>query len=302
MASSAPHPPTPAGDRPPPVFVLGFHRGGTTFVQRLLNCHRRVTIWGENAGLVGELRRVVERLAASHVVRGKVDAEAYREFNDFANRFKPWASPFTIDDLVAAAARMLESLYGDPADPGRVWGFKEIRHLDVEDIEFFYRLFPGCRMILLVRHPKSLLLSQLFVRWSDGATAASPEEATREAIAAYARAVDAMLVAAERHAAQAVVLRYESIHPDGITETLFAPLGLADSGLDRGLLETVLRSRVGSSFADVGREVDEAIARRVGAAYDALVEPTLAETASATALEAVKAWYPSLLEAVKGGV
>ena len=66
-----------------PIFVLGFHRGGTTFVQRLLNCHEKVTIWGENGGIISDLRVMSERYAKSPAV--KVDVEQYRDFSGLAD-------------------------------------------------------------------------------------------------------------------------------------------------------------------------------------------------------------------------
>lgn len=274
----------------PPIFVLGFHRGGTTLVQRLLNCHEEVTIWGENAGIISDFRRMYTRFADSPV--GSVDVQKYREFSKYANTFNPWANPFDKDDLVTHIAHMLELLYADPSGSRSFWGFKEVRNGNIEDIGFLRRLFPDCRLVMVIRHPKDLLLSQYYARWGGKHFSEPPDETVRNLVTDYAETIEAYLETVEKNPSVSRILRYESIRMETVMTTLFGFLGLSRVGINKGLLGVVLKTRAGSSYGDVSRPVDCNYEQQIRRACDELIEPTLDRVATPRTLEAVRSWYP----------
>ena len=275
-----------------PIFVLGFHRGGTTFVQRLLNCHKKVTIWGENGGIVGDLRAMSERFATSPAA--KVDVEQYREFRGLADKFLPWANPVDADEFTTHLASMLESLYGNPADLSSFWGFKEIRHGTPEDIDFLFRLFPQCRLIMVVRNPRDLLLSQYYARWGGKHFSESPENAVRQKIINYVNSVESFLEIEQQKSSVAKILRYESIQSETVSHEIFGFLGLPEAGINQMLLNEVIGARVGSSFRDTGRVIDSNENQLFCALIDKQIGAVLHDFASMRAADSIRDWYPTL--------
>jgi hypothetical protein len=231
-----------------PVFLLGFHRGGTTFVQRLLNCHREVTIWGENGALLSNLRLVHETFGRyGH----KLDPRAYSNFNRFADQFEPWASPVTSEELLRHISDFVASLY-DVARASTVWGFKEVNHGNGVDVGFIRRLFPDALVILLVREPRELFLSDLHTEWSDAPlTSLSPY--AEEFSLHYLETIERFIAAVEDAPTAVRMLAYEQFRDRDLLPDVFSWMGLGDEGLDRRLVEQVRRTRRGSAYSDVGR-------------------------------------------------
>jgi len=275
-----------------PIFVLGFHRGGTTFVQRLLNCHQKVTIWGENGGIISDLRVMIERYATSPAA--KVDVEQYRDFSGLADKFRPWANPFDADQFASHIASLLESLYRNPKDPGSFWGFKEIRHGTREDIDFLYHLFPHCRLIMLVRNLKDVLMSQYFAKWGGKNFTGSPEKTVRKIVANYVKSVECFLDIEQQKPSLARILRYETIQSDTVLNDLFGFLGLPEAGISQKLLDEVMQARVGSSFRDKGRLIDCNENQLICALIDKQIVAVLHDFASMRAADSIRDWYPTL--------
>jgi len=260
--------------------------------QRLLNCHRSVTIWGENGGIVSDLRSMCERYSESPV--GVVDIGKFREFNEFADTFSPWANPFDNVELVRQCARLLDALYADRSKPENFWGFKEIRNNSTEDIDFLYELFPRCRVLSLVRHPKDVLVSQYRARWGHKYFAEEPEKVVYKLLMSYVSKVSVLLHAAEKRPSLTSVLRFESFCSESGALNLFEVLSLACAEVDRHLLRVVLENRVGSSFGDVARPVDRDYEQEIYEAYDRLIEPTLSRIAPPKVVNTIEDWYPDL--------
>ena len=271
-----------------PLFLLGLHRGGTTYVQRILNCHRRVVLWGENGGLVTHLRRAHGR--AGNLQRA--EAARYQEFDTFAARFIPWASRVDQDGLLRAMARFVRDLHrAEP--PAAFWGFKEIRHGNRGDLRFLRSLFPEARIALLVRHPRDVLLSQIHVSWSRPTRRANAASRARRFVAQYVRATRAFLELEAEHPGLTRLFRYEELLRRPAVGRLFTWLGLDLDAADRDRLRAVRSARVGSSFSDVGRPLDAGVVDDVSAAFDAQMTSTL-KTLDARVTEPLITWYPDL--------
>jgi len=258
-----------------PIFLLGFPRGGTTFVQRVLNCHRRVTVWGENNGIVSLLRRAHEAFATPP--KAVPDRAQYLDFTRFADRFLPRTVPIDESEFALRIRDLLTSTYVRPGEDERFWGFKEFRHEPVEDVEFLLRLFPHGRVAFLLRHPRELLLSQFRVSWSDAGAAASAEAYVRRFLETYRARVEAISTAAARWPASVRVWRYEALAERVEPASLFGDVGVPEEGIDHDLLAVALRTKVGSSFGDVGREVDPRDEREIRRLYEALAGSAFAE-------------------------
>jgi hypothetical protein len=133
-----------------PIFILASgQRCGSTLLQRLLNSHPQVMIWGEQEGHLERFlteHRALGRWAKRH------DDLRLQFLRDGYDGFMPNVLPDETD-VRNAAARYLEALFGRPATRmGRpIWGFKEVRY-DADVALMLLNLFPDARFIHLTRH------------------------------------------------------------------------------------------------------------------------------------------------------
>jgi hypothetical protein len=275
------------------VFVLGFHRGGATFVQRLLNCHQQVMIWGENGGMLSGLRLVHQAFAEYGY---HIDADAYARFEDFATHYEPWVSPMNGDGLLSQMARFLESLYKADGAP-LVWGFKEIRHGNPQDIDFLRQLFPQARLVLLVRQPWDLLNSQVHVAWSP-AQSVDISEYVDSFTQDYLQTIEAFSDAATRWPDKAWIYSYEALRDrEDLLPQLFSRIGISAEGTDGDLISQVRGARVGSSFDGEivrSRDVPPHEAAAALSRLDELLTTALAESRYRPVRETLERLYPEL--------
>ena len=89
------------------------------------------------------------------------------------------------------------------------------------------------------------------------------------------------------------VMTYEALLRKPPIRGLFAWLGLELGAADLSRLRAVRAARVGSSFSDVGREVDAATVKAVMAPFDEEMASTL-RTLDSGVKEPLLRWYPDL--------
>lgn len=133
-----------------PIFILASgQRCGSTLIQRLLNSHPNILIWGEQQG---HLNRFLSE---------------YRSLRIWCNRQKPLRNVYLTkgydhflanmmpsdEQLRDAAVAYLKGLFEIPAEQlGKsIWGFKEVRY-DANVAIFLQNCFPHARFIHLTRH------------------------------------------------------------------------------------------------------------------------------------------------------
>jgi hypothetical protein len=134
-------------------------------------------IWGEHAG---QLRLILEALETlriwvdydAAVARDELAASGYQGF--IANLMP---ERLCVDDACRA---FIETLFAKPAlAVGRpVWGFKEVRY-KLSDALLLQELFPGLRVIQIVRDPRDVLRSLSDWESRPGWTRRNTEEALR---------------------------------------------------------------------------------------------------------------------------
>ncbi len=241
-----------------PLFILGFYRGGTTLLQRMLNCFEDLAIWGEHSGFLRDFARAYGSIRSSEV--RKVNVADYASFSTYVGRFVNWANGFDADGFLAWQRSSIARLFDCP--PGLRWGFKEIRYNDSEMMRYLTDLYPDCRILFLTRNPADILVSRMLVRWEYRfKDPAEIQDYCREFEAEWQAAL-----AAAREMQQTsrnlAFISYETL-----VEERHIPQGLLDflevdrRTLNQTLFRTALNRRVGSSFGDVrnrrltGREV-----------------------------------------------
>lgn len=132
-----------------PVFLLASgQRCGSTLVQRLLNSHPDVLIWGEQHGyLNGFLREYRALLEWETEYSGHRDTYVRHGYDVFAANMVP-----SDVEIRFAAAEHIKALFGTAAASlGKSrWGFKEVRY-DAAVARFLQRCFPSSCVVHLTR-------------------------------------------------------------------------------------------------------------------------------------------------------
>lgn len=270
-----------------PAILLGFHRGGTTFVQRLLNCHRQVMIWGENRGMIAALRRLHHDLQEWV---SKVDAAEFCEFGSFAGTFDPKVSPVDADDVLHRMTSLVESLYRTDV-PHTVWGFKEIRHCNKPDITFLKHLLPDARLVLLVRDPADVLMSDFRGAWSS-ARSKRESEYVKEFTGSYIRGVRAFMLAREKWPDDVQVVRYEDFRDKDELCHVLRWLKLSEDELNLSLVDNVRDAKVGSSYSDVGRQISSREVRSVRRHFQRDFAAAFNDLELSGPAQSIREWYP----------
>ena len=140
-----------------PIFILASgQRCGSTLIQRLLNSHDDIMIWGEQHGALNHFFRLHKVL-----LEWESDYKAHREtfFEQGYDNFTPNMIP-SDKEIIAAARDYVYSLFAKPTNSigKNVWGFKEVRY-DSEVAAFLLRLFPDSKIIWLTRNILDCILS-----------------------------------------------------------------------------------------------------------------------------------------------
>lgn len=241
-----------------PLFILGFYRGGTTLLQRMLNCFEDLAIWGEHSGFLRDFARAYGSIRSSEL--RKVNSADYADFSTYVGRFVSWANGFDADGFLAWQRSSIARLFDCP--PGLRWGFKEIRYNDSEMMRYLTVLYPDCRILFLTRRPADILVSRMLVRWETRfGDPTEIEDYCREFEAEWQVAMAAAREM-QRTSRNLAFISYETL-----LEERYLPSRLLDflevdrRTLNQSLFRRALHSRVGSSFGDVrnrrltGREV-----------------------------------------------
>jgi hypothetical protein len=148
-----------------PVFVASMGRSGSTLLQRVMNVHPDLTIWGEHGGFLkglAEAHRLVTQpdaqtnMASGYESRGTVVGPLAEH-----DTFKPWVLPFESADITAALRTLIVDAFTKGLTPNIRWGFKEVRYSGVE-IRQLMELFPESRLVILARDVPGFATSRFF--------------------------------------------------------------------------------------------------------------------------------------------
>ncbi len=239
-----------------PVFVVSTGRSGSTLLQRVLNVHPDLTIWGEHAGMISGLVKSLDSVfhpaAHKNLTLGYADRELVVGELSEKDVFKPWVSPFTPEDYEAAIRNLISGLFTNGLSPNVRWGFKEIRY-ERPQVEKLMELFPNSHVVILSRDVLGYTQSRFFA-WNntdyDLATDEGLEKVkvrlrsiTNGWIKRYQGFVELAAAAPERTS----LVSYADLNmQSGRVSGLFEELGMASPAVDA--IAPVLEAVVGSSF------------------------------------------------------
>ncbi len=142
------------------LFIITYGRSGSTLLQGLLNAIDGYRVYGENGGFLAKLHDAYEALADAH-------AHLLNPVHDRPSN--PWfgGSRYDPESLNAGFRRFVdEMLFWPSADPAvRVYGFKEIRHLDMGEgklsrlLAFIRQIYPRSAVVFNTRDIDDVLKS-----------------------------------------------------------------------------------------------------------------------------------------------
>lgn len=268
-----------------PIIVLSQGRSGSTLLQRLLNVHPDLTVWGEHGaflkGVASAHRLIVDHPSHSpNLRRGhEVRHNMIGPLSD-VGAFEPWASPFLPEDVGDALRLMLTGLFTRGLQPSVRWGFKEVRY-SARDIEPFLALFPEAHVVVLVREFFDWVPSRFFAfgRGFDLETEPGRAEARRhveELGDAWLTTYEPLADLVDGRGELATAVDYSELTDVAAVTDLFVRLG--EEPPERESLEPVMTARVGSTFD----------AARPAAARDALTELVATTSLDRARLRAVR--------------
>lgn len=256
-----------------PVFVISTGRSGSTLVQRVLNCHRELVIWGEHFGFI-------ESLASAYAQMLNPQQELYRSnpgpsvllptLQDPAAQLE-WTNPWDVEDFKRQTRDFIEGYFAGRLH-GQRWGFKEIRYNSLPVLRMLRDLFPEGRFIFVMRDAVDVTRSKVFSFIKEDKWAAMDETAKVARIAHLIREVRAHYQVYEtfvqRNPGRGIVVAYEDLvaDPQEVTGRMLAHLDLHDDDFDWPLCEQVLGNVIAKTRRDDGmvqliRDVAASVAR-----------------------------------------
>ena len=258
-----------------PVFVISSGRSGSTLVQRLLNCHRGLVVWGEHFGF---LEAAASALAHMHnpeqkhypmsPVSNRGLAHLQRGLSDPAAALE-WVNPWSAEEYAQQLRSFTEGYFAARVPAGRRWGFKEIRYNGMASLRGLMLLYPHGRFVFVQRDIVEVTRSKVyaFVKESNWVQLSPAQQRHR---------LRGMLVEVHRHyqvydrfmrryPGVGLRLDYESLlaAPDTEIARVLAHLELDPSAFDGVLAEQVMASTITSTRRDEGllRMIREVLAQ-----------------------------------------
>jgi hypothetical protein len=205
-------------------------------VQRLLNSHPEVRVWGEHSGILREVLGATSYLSWWNGEFGDPSRDELEK-----RGHDGWLANLLPDDdaLTRAARGYVVALFAEPARAeGRTrWGFKEVRY-GGDTVEQLHGLLPATRVLHLTRDPREVLRS--LDAWEQ--TGVIERTGIEQALTAWAEVNESIHALRDRPWVTSV--RYEDMvaGPDAFTDRAAAFFDLDPAALDRTVFERVVHS------------------------------------------------------------
>lgn len=237
-----------------PIFILASgQRCGSTLLQRLLNSHPEVMIWGEQEGHVERFLIEHQSLSAWAARHDDLRLQFLRDgYNGFLPNMLPDAT-----DIQDAGKQYLKNLFGRPAlRMGRpLWGFKEVRY-DSYVALLLMGCFPEARIVHLTRNVWDCYRS--IKRWQAIPGRWSPKW-TKMALDDWVR-INASFLKDAAQFPRLLRIRFEDAvaDPQGTCSALASFVGVDANGMDRTVFDQRL-SETSDSEAATGVEPSQVV-------------------------------------------
>ncbi|MGO9818069.1 MAG: sulfotransferase [Acidocella sp.] len=241
-----------------PVFVFSPHRAGSTLLERVLNCHPGLVIWGEHGGLLNSFAEMDELSNRFGPLTAPLDERRLGEFIRGQNPidFSPWRTPVSSDGLRAAMRDWIIRTFRTGLAPEQRWGTKEIRYGGETITRFLQELFPACQFLVLRQDLTELCISNILAPWSVddlrslGTFSDAAEAEAVVADCAYALAAVDWRLQQTLDVASSAAMCVRSEYTPSMTDGIFAFLNLPQTQAIRDTIAEVLGRRVGQTDKD----------------------------------------------------
>lgn len=244
-----------------PVFLLSTGRSGSTLLQRLLNCHPDLVMWGEHHGFLGGLSypfyRLFEEVPGNLFPRTATGnpgpGQLLPTLRDPAAEVE-WANPCTAEEFADMFRVFISGYFAGKLPPGVRWGFKEIRYDKQGEFEMLRMLYPAGHFIFLRRNPLKVARSKLLAWSRDEAGNEAPLAQRISAIKASVEDIRRQYATYAEFVATypgaATLVDYESlvVDPSAVMSSLLERLSLDPTRYDWALAERVLSSRISATL------------------------------------------------------
>ena len=213
---SWPADPTAPSAEQSPIFIVGFPRSGTTLLEQMLDAHPGLRSMDERAFLQNVITKMQEGGKKNYPDDlGQLDAAELQTLREVY-----WGCVKDVMDL-KPGERLIDK-----------------NPLNILRLPIIHRMFPNARIILALRHPADVLLSnymQCFYAPTYQILCSSFERLAR----GYARAMDFWSAHAELFDAAILELRYEDLldNTDAEIDRIVGHLGLSDAAALHGFRE-----------------------------------------------------------------
>ena len=246
-----------------PIFLFGSGRCGSTLVQRAINAHPAIVMYGEHEGFLGPIANSYHKLMKTadvdRFIYGKnaLPADLLHGPLKDIGRDICWINNFTREDVLREHRTLVLNLLARDLDLDKIhWGFKEIRYREGHHVLWFLReIFTECRFVFLIRNPVDTIVSGLLA-WKHADEAM--QDANRLArivenfFGEWTAKYSYLLSHAGAHPEQSYLMRYEELiaNPKQHMEEIF---GLLDLECPPLALE-IFGRKVASTVSEPGRD------------------------------------------------
>ncbi|MBK7168682.1 MAG: sulfotransferase [Gammaproteobacteria bacterium] len=245
-----------------PVFVISTGRSGSTLVQRLLNCHPALVVWGEHHGFLASLLGAYTQMSKPGHRQATMFAPGQQAWRQLVPTLVDpgaaleWVNPCSAEEFATQLRQFISGYFAGRLAPGQRWGFKEILYNAPAVLVALARLFPQGRFIFVKRDRLEVTRSKVhaFVKESNWERF-PPAEQTRRIrrmlgeIDTQYRAYDEFL---EKRPAAGLIVEYERLvsAPREVTASMLAHLGLDEGSYDWSLAQQVMQRNVAATPPD----------------------------------------------------
>ena len=235
-----------------PVFAISTGRSGSTLVQRVLNCHKDLVMWGEHYGFLNGL-------AGVYVQMSNPEQSIYPrkpEDNMGVTKLLPtlqdpaapleWTNPWSLKEFKPQIRQFIENYFAGRLEAGQRWGFKEIRYNSLPTLRMLKDLYPQGRFIFIQRDAQDVTRSKVFAfikesKWSNYSDAEKSKRIenmlndVNEHYRIYAKFM-------ERNPGLGLVVNYEELvaDPKAVTAQMLDHLNLDPERFDWDLGDQVM--------------------------------------------------------------
>ncbi len=226
-----------------PIFELGAGRSGTTLLQRILNSHNNVFVWGEHGGFLKEIADSYFMNFENPIITKCLSLdkklflrECLRLKNPRRNPY--WTNYYDLDTLKNNYRNFIESFFKPNLLKHSHWGFKEIRYgINDRVLDMLIDLYPYARFIFIIRDPFYVLRSQV-IAWRS-------KKITNEHISFWNIQNKFFLKFCKKHPQNCFMIKYEDLilKESDKLEELFNWLGFTISEVQYKILNIQINSK-----------------------------------------------------------